>query len=91
MLSRRNILNGLGRAVYGGKPHNVPKALQSVNMKNTSEERREGGAARGGVHALKCRHVANMSHFAISVPDSSASTNGAGQRLEHRRCFCSED
>lgn len=43
MLCRKNIPNGLGRAVYGGKPHNVPKALQSVNMKNTSEERREGG------------------------------------------------
>lgn len=59
MLSRKNILNGLGRAVYGGKPHNVPKALQSVNMKNTSEERTEGGregrADCGGVHALKCR------------------------------------
>lgn len=44
MLSHKNILNGLGRAVYGGKPHDVPKALQSVNMKNTSEKRKEGGA-----------------------------------------------
>lgn len=80
MLCRKNIPNGLGRAVYGGKPHNVPKALQSVNMKNTSEERREGGregwAACGGVHTLKCRHVANMSHFAISVRDPSASDAG---------------
>lgn len=90
MLSRKNIPNGLRRAVYGGKPHNVPKALQSVNMKNTSEERREGaregGAACGGVHALKCRHVANTSHFAISVPVMSASMNDAGQRSEPR-CF----
>lgn len=37
-------LVGLGRAVYGGKPHDVPKALQSVNMKNTSERRKEGAA-----------------------------------------------
>lgn len=42
MLYHKNILNGLSRAVYGGKPHNVPKALQSVNMKNTSESG-EGG------------------------------------------------
>lgn len=94
MLSRKNIPNGLGRAVYGGKPHNVPKALQSVNMKNTSEERREaareGGAACGGVHALKCRHVADTSHFAISVPVTSASMNDAGQRSEPR-WFCSEE
>lgn len=86
MLSRKNIPNGLGRAVCGGKPHNVPKALQSVNTENTSEERREGGmeggwgGGCGGVHALKCRHVANMSHFAISVPDMSARMNDVGQR-----------
>lgn len=49
-----------------------------------------GGAACGGVHASKCRHVAGMSHFAISVPDTSARTNDAGQRYERRR-FCSED
>lgn len=47
MLSHKNILNGLGRAVYGGKPHDVPKALQSVNMKNTSERRKEGGGGGG--------------------------------------------
>lgn len=46
MLSHKNTLNGLGRAVYGGKPHDVPKALQSVNMKNTSEKREEGGPGR---------------------------------------------
>lgn len=39
-----------------------------------------GGAAVGGAHALKCRHVANMSHFAISVPDMSARMNDVGQR-----------
>lgn len=89
MLSLKNILNGLGRAVCGGKPHNVPKALQSVNTKNTSEERR-GGGGWGGVHALKCRHVANMSHFAISAPDTSARMNDVGQLLR-RRCFCSEE
>ena len=49
MLSRKNILNGLGRAVYGGKPHNVPKALQSVNIKNTTEERRRRRRRRGGM------------------------------------------
>lgn len=43
MLSHKNILNGLGGAVYGGKPHDVPKALQSVNMKNTSERKKRGG------------------------------------------------
>ena len=53
MLSHKNILNGLGRAVYGGKPHDVPKALQSVNMKNTSEKRKEGGA--GGLWG--CAHM----------------------------------
>lgn len=34
--------------MYGGKPHNVPKALQSVNMKNTSEKGEEGGQAACG-------------------------------------------
>lgn len=43
MFSHKNILNALSRAVYGGKPHNVPKALQSVNMKNTSGETEKGG------------------------------------------------
>lgn len=52
MLSHKNILNGLGRAVYGGKPHDVPKALISVNMKNTSEKK-EGGA--GGLWG--CAHM----------------------------------
>lgn len=53
MLSHRNILNGLRRAVYGGKPHGVPKARQSVNMENTSEQRRggrEGGEGEGCTH-----------------------------------------
>lgn len=75
MFSPKNILNGLGRAVYGGKPHNVPKALQSVNMKNTSEEGREGGREERGASERPvgaCTRsdadVANMSHFAISVP-----------------------
>lgn len=53
MLCHKNILNGLGRAVYGGKPHDVPKALQSVNMKNTSEKTKEGGA--GGLWGA-CTH-----------------------------------
>lgn len=46
------------------------------------EGRRDGGEGGGcgGVHALKCRHVANMSHFAISVPDMSARMNDVGQR-----------
>lgn len=44
MLSHKNILNGLCGLAYGGKPHDVPKALQSVNMKNTSELR---GGGRG--------------------------------------------
>lgn len=80
MLSRKNIPNGLGRAVYGGKPHNVPRALQSVNMKNTSEERRGGrggglwGRARLGMQT--CGQY--VPHSAISVPDTHAS--GAGQR-----------
>ena len=50
--------------MYGGKPQDVPKALQSVNMKNTSEPRREGPAACGGVGG---GGVADTSHFAISV------------------------
>lgn len=80
MLSHKDILNGFSKAVYGGKPHNVPKALQSVNMKNTSEKRKEGGAGRllGGVHAWKCRHVADTSHFAISVHDITPCTNDVG-------------
>lgn len=68
MFSHKDILNGFGRTVYGGKPHNVPKALQSVNMKNTSEERKEGGAGGlwgGAVHAWKCRHVADTSHLQL--------------------------
>lgn len=78
MLSHKNILNGLGRAVYGGKPHDVPKALQSVNMKNTSGKRKEGGAGGlWGVHALKCGHVADT-HFAISVHDMILCTNDVG-------------
>lgn len=52
MLAHKNILSGLGRAVYGGKPHDVPKALQSVNMKNTSEETKQGGA--GGLWGCAC-------------------------------------
>lgn len=48
MLSHKNILNGLGRAVYGGKPHNVPKAVRSVNTKNTSEGREGGREGRAG-------------------------------------------
>lgn len=76
MLSHKNIPNGLGRAVYGGKPHNVPKALQSVNMKNTSE-RGVGWAvgwwvACGGVQTWKCRHVADTALSTISVPDIGA-------------------
>ena len=64
MLSHKNILNGLGGAVYGGKPHDVPKALQSVNMKNTSEreeEEEEGGPGGpvGGARTWKRRHVAD--------------------------------
>lgn len=64
MLSHKNILNGLGRAVYGGKPHDVPEALQSVNMKNTSEktgggEGRQAALWGGGAHAWKRRHVAD--------------------------------
>ena len=55
MLSHKNILNGLGRAVYGGKPHDVPKALQSVNMKNTSEKRKGG---RGLEASGGCAHMA---------------------------------
>lgn len=55
MLSHKNILNGLGRAVYGGKPHDVPKALQSVNMKNTSEKRMEGGG--GGLWGCACMEM----------------------------------
>ncbi len=78
LLSRKNILNGLGRAVYGGKPHDVPKALQSVNMKNTSEKKKEGGA-RGLGGAWKCRHEADTTHFAISVHDMTACTNDVGQ------------
>lgn len=38
----------------------------------------EGGC--GGGHTLKCRHVANMSHFAISAPDMSARMNDVGHR-----------
>lgn len=75
MFSHKNIPNGLSRPVYGGKPHNVPKALQSVNMKNTSGEMEEGGqAVCGGTHTWKRRHVANMSHFAISVHHITAPT-----------------
>lgn len=51
MLSHKNILNGLCGPAYGGKPHDVPEALQSVNMENTSEERRERG--RGGIVGLR--------------------------------------
>lgn len=54
MLYHKNILNGLSRAVYGGKPHNVPKALQSVNMKNTSERGEGGGQAAWSV--CVCMH-----------------------------------
>lgn len=67
MLSRKNIPNGLGRAVYGGKPHNVPKALQSVNMKNTSEERREG-AREGGAGGLWGRARVEMQTCGQYVP-----------------------
>lgn len=75
MFPHKNILNGLGRAVYGGKPHNVPKALQSVNMKNTSEWRRREGARP--VHTSKRRHVADMSYFPISVYITPCSAHSA--------------
>lgn len=84
MLSRKNIPNGLQRAVYGGKPHNVPRALQSVNMKNTSEERGGGGGGglwgRARLGMQTCGQY--VPHSAISAPDTSASAS-----LE-RRCFC---
>lgn len=84
MLSHKNILNGLSRAVYGGKPHDVPKALQSVNMKNTSERRRKDGGREEGGRGRQpvgvCIHGnADMwpdeSHFAISVREMTACTN----------------
>lgn len=57
--------------MYGGKPHGVPKAVQSVNMKNTSEEKEGAAGGLGGGHAWKCTHVADMSHFAISLHDTA--------------------
>lgn len=80
MLSHKNILNGLGRAVYGGKPHNVPKALQSVNMKNTSEKMKEGGA--GGLLGCACTEIQTCGdtyHFAISVHNMNACMTDVGQ------------
>lgn len=76
MLSHKNILNGLGRAVYGGKPHDVPKALQSVNMKNTSEKRKEGGA--GSLWGCARMEMQTCALFAISVHDMTACTNDGG-------------
>lgn len=44
---KKTLLNGLGRALCSGKPHGVPKAVQSVNMRNTSARREEGGGPVG--------------------------------------------
>jgi len=72
----KNILNGLGGAVYGGEPHGVPEALQSVNTENTSGRRKEGVRVCECVSVSVCIETQTY----VCVHDMSASTDDVGHR-----------